>query len=111
MKQVAITEVQAAIHRLLEGGLYLSRRMSDQLLESAVRTKGGRDARPIQGLSDREFEVLEMIGLGQGATEIARRLHLSVKTIETYQAKLKEKLKLPDAAGLFQYALRWVENR
>ncbi|MBI3857777.1 MAG: response regulator transcription factor [Planctomycetes bacterium] len=111
MKHQAITEVQAAIRRILEGGLYLSRRISDRLVESAVQTRPGRDVKPVSTLSDREFEVLEMIGLGLGTTEIARKLRLSVKTIETYQAKLKEKLDLPDAAKLFQYALRWVENR
>jgi len=111
MKHMAITELQAAIRRVLEGNLYLSRRVSDLLVQSAVQAKGARDVHDVHGLSDREFEVLEMIGLGMGTTEIARKLHLSVKTIETYQAKLKEKLDLPDAAKLFQYALRWVEKR
>jgi DNA-binding NarL/FixJ family response regulator len=110
MKHEAVTEVKAAIHRVLEGGLYLSRRISDQLVESAVRDRPGREVPPISRLSDREFEVLEMIGLGLGTSEIARKLRLSVKTIETYQAKLKEKLDLPDAAKLFQYALRWVKE-
>jgi len=111
MKHEAITEVQAAIRRILEGGLYLSRKVSDWLVQSAVQERGGRESHPINGLSDREFEVFEMIGRGLGTSEIARQLHLSVKTIETYQSKLKEKLDLPDAAKLFQYALRWVESR
>jgi len=111
MKHEAIIEVEAAIHRVLEGGFYLSRRVSDRLVQSAVQAKPSLGVYPINGLSDREFEVLEMIGLGLGTSEIARKLHLSVKTIETYQAKLKEKLNLPDAARLFQFALRWVENR
>jgi DNA-binding NarL/FixJ family response regulator len=110
MKHEAITEVKSAIHRVLDGGLYLSRRISDQFLESAVRARPGRDVPPISRLSDREFEVLEMIGLGLGTSEIARKLRLSVKTIETYQAKLKEKLDLADAAKLFQYAMRWVRT-
>jgi len=111
MKHEAITEVQAAIRRVLDGGLYLSRRISDRLVQTAVQARPGRDAQPTGGLSDREFEVLEMIGLGLGTSEIARNLHLSVKTIETYQAKLKDKLDLPDAARLSQYARRWIENR
>ena len=112
MKQEAITEVQVAIRRVLEGGLYLSRRVSDWLVQSAVQSRGGgRESHPINGLSDREFEVFEMIGRGLGTTEIAKQLHLSVKTIETYQAKLKEKLDLSDARELFQFALRWVESR
>jgi len=112
MKQEAITEVQVAIRRVLEGGLYLSRKVSDWLVQSAVQSRGGgRESHPINGLSDREFEVFEMIGRGLGTTEIAKQLHLSVKTIETYQAKLKEKLDLSDARELFQFALRWVESR
>jgi DNA-binding NarL/FixJ family response regulator len=55
--------------------------------------------------------VFECIGRGLGASEIARKLHLSVKTIESYQAKLKEKLNLKDSSALFQYALHWVERR
>jgi DNA-binding NarL/FixJ family response regulator len=110
MKHEAITELKAAIERVLEGGLYLSRRMSDQLLASAVGARPRREAPPIGRLSDREFEVLEMMGLGLGTTEIARKLRLSVKTIETYQAKLKEKLDLPDAARLLQYAIKWVKS-
>jgi len=110
MKHEAITEVHEAIRRILGGGLYLSRRVSDWLVQSAVQARDGREAHPINGLSDREFEVFEMIGRGLGTSEIARQLHLSVKTIETYQAKLKEKLDLADAAKLFQFALRWVES-
>ncbi len=111
MKQEAITEVQVAIRRVLEGGLYLSRKVSDWLVQSALQSRGGRESHPINGLSDREFEVFEMIGRGMGTTEIAKQLHLSVKTIETYQSKLKEKLDLPDAQKLFQFALRWAESR
>jgi DNA-binding NarL/FixJ family response regulator len=111
MKHEAITEVEAAIRRVLDGGLYLSRRISDRLVQTAVKTAPGTPSAPHRNLSDREFEVLEMIGLGQGTSEIARNLHLSVKTIETYQAKLKDKLDLPDAARLSQYARRWIENR
>ncbi|HZE99980.1 MAG TPA: response regulator transcription factor [Planctomycetota bacterium] len=111
MKHEAITEVQVAIRRILEGGLYLSRKVSDWLVQSAVSSRPGRDSHPINGLSDREFEVFEMIGRGLGTSEIARQLHLSVKTIETYQAKLKEKLDLADAQKLFQFALKWVESR
>jgi DNA-binding NarL/FixJ family response regulator len=109
MKHEAVTELKAAIRLVLEGGLYLSRRVSGVLLKSAIHARPRRDVPPISRLSDREFEVLEMIGLGLGTTEIARNLRLSVKTIETYQAKLKEKLGLPDAAKLFQYAIRWVQ--
>lgn len=55
--------------------------------------------------------MFELIGAGHGAKEIARRLHLSVSTIETYQGRLKEKLHLKDAAELFQHALEWVHGK
>lgn len=111
MKHQAIREVRAAIHRVLDGGLYLSRKIADRFVATAVRGPAERETAPIGRLSDREFEVLEMIGLGLGMSEIARRLRLSVKTVETYQAKLKEKLDLPDAGKLAQFARSWVTDR
>ena len=75
-----------------------------------TRGDANRVVSPVNRLSDRELEVFECIGQGLGASEIARKLRLSVKTIESYQAKLKEKLNLKDSSALFQYALHWVER-
>jgi DNA-binding NarL/FixJ family response regulator len=110
MKHRAVQELREAILRVLAGGLYVSQDMSDRLLR--VMARGGHSERGsgMDLLSDREVEVFELIGRGQGNSEIALRLHLSIKTIETYRARIKEKLELKDAAELFQHALNWVQE-
>ena len=65
---------------------------------------------PVDCLSDRELEVFRLIGKGHGTRQISERLHLSVKTIETYRAHIKDKLNLADAAELLQYAIQWVSS-
>jgi DNA-binding NarL/FixJ family response regulator len=111
MKKEAIEQVEHAIRQILDGKVYLSQKMSDQFLLAVARGDAAKIGSPVNLLSDRELEVFECIGRGLGASEIARKLHLSVKTIESYQAKLKEKLNLKDSSALFQYTLHWVERR
>ena len=65
----------------------------------------------IDKLSDRELEVFSLIGQGYGTRLIAERLHLSIKTIETYRSHIKEKLNLSDATELLQYAIRWSNSK
>jgi DNA-binding NarL/FixJ family response regulator len=108
MKKEAIEQVEHAVRQVLDGKVYVSPRMSDQFLEAVG---GARAGSPVSRLTDRELEVFECIGEGLGASEIARKLRLSVKTIESYQAKLKDKLNLKDTSQLFQFALHWVERR
>ena len=110
MKHQAIGELEKAIRRILEGGIYVSQNMSDRLLKAIARTDGGSGGSSMDHLSDREVEVFEMIGRGYGNTEIARRLHLSVKTIESYRARIKEKLDLKNSGQLLQQALAWVQG-
>jgi DNA-binding CsgD family transcriptional regulator len=69
------------------------------------------NASPVDQLSDRELEVFTMIGRGIGTGRIARKLSLSVKTIETYRAHIKEKLDLEDASALLTYAIQWVNSQ
>jgi len=95
---------------VLDGKVYVSPRMSEEFLQAVTRNGGARAGSPVSRLTDRELEVFECIGEGLGASEIAKKLHLSVKTIESYQAKLKDKLNLKDTSQLFQYALHWVER-
>jgi DNA-binding NarL/FixJ family response regulator len=111
MKKEAIEQVEHAVRQILEGKVYLSPRMSEQFLLAVARGDAAKIGSPVNLLSDRELEVFECIGRGLGASEIARKLHLSVKTIESYQAKLKEKLHLKDSSQLFQHALHWTERR
>ena len=67
-------------------------------------------ATPAESLADREFQVFELTGRGLSTQEIARRLHIAVKTVETYRARIKEKLKLKDASELLQLAITWSRN-
>ena len=111
MKAEATEKVIGAIRKILSGDIYLSEPMAAKLIHKLVggRTKVGASA--IDRLSDRELEVFRLIGQGYGTRQIAEKLHLSVKTIESYRAHIKEKLNLSDAAELLQYAIQWVSSQ
>lgn len=110
MKQAASNTLIQAIEKVLEGEIYVSKTMSSQMLKMAFRS-GGEEARTgTESLSLRELEVFELIGRGNSTREIAEQLHLSVKTIETYRAHIKEKLQLRSGTELMQRAIHWVET-
>jgi DNA-binding NarL/FixJ family response regulator len=109
MKQEAIEEVLQAIRKVLAGDIYISPRMASRMLHRFVR--GGRDASSsIAQLSDRELEVYHLIGQGYGTREIAGVLELSIKTVESYRANIKEKLGIENANELIQHAAQWVQT-
>jgi len=110
MKEAATDEVLTALRRVLDGGIYLSDAMASRLLAQLVRGVPADGGSPVDRLSDRELEVFGLIGRGLGTGEIARRLHLSPKTIETYRAHIKQKLNLADAAELLQHAIYYVRE-
>ncbi len=109
MKQEGGRKLMQAIRRILSGQIYVSDKMSARILEifSGRRADGGEST--VERLSDREFEVFQLIGEGKGTREIAGHLHLSVKTVEVHRANIKEKLKLRTATDLVRYAVRWAE--
>jgi DNA-binding NarL/FixJ family response regulator len=110
MKQAASSTLIQAIQKVLEGEIYVSKSMSSQMLKMAFRS-GSEDTRTgTESLSLRELEVFELIGRGNSTREIAEQLHLSVKTIETYRAHIKEKLQLRSGTELMQRAIHWVET-
>jgi DNA-binding NarL/FixJ family response regulator len=109
MKQRATTEIVKAVRRVVEGDLYVSAEMADQLLRRAVEGTAPDKLGPAQ-LSDRELEVLQLLGQGISTRDIADRLHLSIKTIESYRANIKRKLDLKNAAELMRYAVDWVRT-
>jgi DNA-binding NarL/FixJ family response regulator len=111
MKAEATEKVITGIRTVLSGELYVSERMSAKMVRKLVGGGPETGASPIDHLSDRELEVFLSIGRGQGTRQIAEKLHLSIKTIETYRAHIKEKLNLADAAELLQYAIRWVNSQ
>ncbi|MGH7869082.1 MAG: response regulator transcription factor [Candidatus Dormibacteraceae bacterium] len=106
MKQEATEKMLIALRRILKHEIYVSDRVASKMLQRLVR--GGPSRSPVDGLSDRELEVLRLIGEGQGTRQIADSLHLSVKTIESYQAHLKERLGLKGSRELVQYAIEWA---
>jgi DNA-binding NarL/FixJ family response regulator len=110
MKQEATEQVLIAIRRILQGDVYLSDRLTTTMLQQYVRGGAHIKSSPLLNLTDRELEVFRLIGEGHGTRQIADELHLSVKTIESYQAHIKEKLALRNARELVQHAIEWTVN-
>jgi DNA-binding NarL/FixJ family response regulator len=107
MKQEATERVLIAIRRILNGDVYLSHSAASRVVNQFVRGSAGPIPAPVSVLSDRELEVFCLIGQGRGTREIADTLHLSVKTVESYQTHIKEKLSLRNARELVQHAIEW----
>jgi DNA-binding NarL/FixJ family response regulator len=105
MKQEATERVLVAIRRILDGKVYLSERLTNRMLEQFVHGAGTSKSDPLGTLSDRELEVYRLIGAGRGTRKIAEELHVSIKTVESYQAHIKEKLSLRNARELVQHAI------
>jgi DNA-binding NarL/FixJ family response regulator len=107
MKQEATEKVLVAVRRILSGEVYLSERMSNKMLQQYIGGSPHMIQSRIATLSDRELEVFRRIGEGRATREIAEELHLSVKTVETYQAHIKDKLALRSGRELIQHAIQW----
>ena len=109
-KLAAGDELVIAIRRVLRGGIHLSEDLKDRMLFGAA--SGVKDATqtPLEVLSDRELEVIEMTGRGIPTREISERLHLSVKTVESYRSRIKTKLGLANGTELIKHAVAWVEG-
>jgi DNA-binding NarL/FixJ family response regulator len=108
MKQEATEKVLVAIRKILQGKVYLSDGLTNAMLQQYVRGASAPNPSPLVSLTDRELEVFRLIGEGHGTRQIADELHLSVKTIESYQAHIKEKLALRNARELLQHAIEWT---
>jgi DNA-binding NarL/FixJ family response regulator len=108
MKQEATERVLVAIRRILGGEIYVSERMADRVLHRFAGGGQVGERSPISDLTDRELEVFRLIGEGHGTRQIAEELHISVKTVESYQAHIKEKLSLKNARELVQRAVQWT---
>jgi len=107
-KEEAPENVIKAIREVLTGGVYLSPLMKDRLLDVMIGGAEGSEQSPVDTLSDRELEVFSLIGRGLTTREIANRLHLSVKTIETHREHLRSKLNISSSAELMRHAVQWV---
>lgn len=111
MKHEGGKRLIVAIRHVLAGQIYVSEKMSARILEMFSGRKPLETGSPVDGLTDREFEVFQWIGKGRGTREIAAALHLSIKTVEVHRANIKTKLKIRTAPELIRHAVRWVESQ
>jgi DNA-binding NarL/FixJ family response regulator len=110
MKQEAPDKVLSGIRRVLAGEIFVSSRITTRIVERLLDGGQNKQSFPLDVLSGREFTVLQLIGQGYGTRQIADKLHLSVKTVESYRSHIKEKLKLNSGTDLLKYAIQWVQN-
>ncbi len=110
MKQEASDNILVAIRRILEGELYLSEKMKEKMLHRLVHNRKDEVVFSIDTLSDREMEVFQLIGNGFSTRQIATKLNLSVKTIDSYREHLKLKLHIEKGADLVRHAIQWVKS-
>lgn len=111
MKEAGGENLLAAIKQVLAGEVYVSPKMSARILDSLSGRKPRGSQSPIEKLTDREFEVFQLIGQGKSTRDIARQLHLSSKTVDVHRGHIKEKLELKDTTALVRHAVRWVETQ
>ncbi len=108
MKNDLIEKIVEAIRRVVKGHLYVSEKVASQMLNQLVSGKPVEDNSPVSNLSDRELEIVNLIGNGLPTREIAAKLHISIKTVETHRAHIKRKLNIENATQLVQFCVRWV---
>jgi DNA-binding NarL/FixJ family response regulator len=110
MKQEGLEKLLPAIRRVMSGNIYVSDALAAKMLQQQIKGQTDINQSPVKGLSDREMEVFQLIGQWKKTSEIARELHLSIKTIEYYREQIKRKLNLKSAAELTHYATSWVQR-
>ena len=110
MKKQPLDDVMAAVRKVLDGQIYVSPSLADQLIYKVVRGNDG-DKGAMENLTDREIEVLQLVGQGKGTRQIAEELRLSVKTIESHRLHIKEKLHLKTASEMIRFAVDWVNHQ
>jgi DNA-binding NarL/FixJ family response regulator len=110
MKHEATDTMMQAIRRVVRGEIYVSDKMLTKLLGRFVLDAPDPGASTLERLSNRELEVFRLIGAGHSTRHIASVLHVSIKTVESHRAHIKEKLQLNDTGALVRYAMQWVDN-
>ena len=111
MKHEAMTNVIQAIREVFNGHPYLSPAMAAQVITKFAHRQAEGEADAVERLSDRELEVLELIGKGNDVRQIAKALHLSPKTVETHRSHIKDKLDLKNSREVARFALQWLSAR
>jgi DNA-binding NarL/FixJ family response regulator len=108
-KEEATDKIIDAIRRVLEGKVYLSDAMSERVLHRSVGQAGEQAGRsPVEDLSDRELEVVHLLGQGLDTRQVAQKMCVSLKTVETYRARIKDKLHLGSGTELIRWAMQWA---
>lgn len=110
MKEETTENVVNALRQVLSGEVYLSDKMSKRILNQVADGNSGNGKSSVENLSDRELEVFQLIGQGYQSRQVAQKLHLSVKTIESYREHIKIKLNLENATQLVQTAIQWMQS-
>jgi DNA-binding NarL/FixJ family response regulator len=111
MKHEAMANVVQAIREVFNGHPYLSPAMAAQVITKFAHRQAEGEADAVERLSDRELEVLELIGKGNDVRQIAKVLHLSPKTVETHRSHIKDKLDLKNSREVARFALQWLSAR
>lgn len=111
MKQEGGKRIMAGIRAVLENKVFVSEKMSARIMDTFTGRRAAETGSTVENLSDREFEVFQLIGRGRSTKEIADQLHLSVKTVEVHRVNIKAKLKLTTSPELVHFAVRWVESQ
>jgi DNA-binding NarL/FixJ family response regulator len=109
-KEEAPEQVLSAVRTVLSGEIYLSHQMANRMMQKVAGGRKNPTASPAEILTDRELQVFEMIGRGMGTREIADEMRVGIKTVESYRARIKEKLLLGDANDLLRHAIQWVQH-
>ena len=108
MKQEGGRKIIEGIRQVVAGRTYVSQTISERILSSLSGNKQNKS--PVESLTDREFEIFQLIGEGLSTAEMAEKLHVSVKTVEVHRVNIKTKLGIPTAPELIRYAVRWLES-
>jgi DNA-binding NarL/FixJ family response regulator len=107
MKSAGGAELLVAIRQVLRGEVYLSKKMSAKMINLLSGTRAKKNRSALEMLTDREFEVFQLLGQGLSTREIGQRLHISSKTVDTHRLNIKDKLNLSTLPELMRYAVRW----
>ena len=109
MKRESTKSVLSSIHRVLEGGVYVSERVVNSMARRFSSSSKGAESSPVERLSDRELEIFRLLGQGRTTAQIAEDLHLSLKTVQAYCARAKEKFGVGSLGELLRAAIRWED--
>ena len=110
MKRETSKSVLTCIRRVLEGGVYVSERVVNRMAQRRSQSPKTAEASPVERLSDRELEIFRLLGQGRTTSEIAEDLHLSLKTVQAYCARAKEKFGVTSLGELLRAAIRWEDS-